>query len=129
MFDIENYVAMLLGNTRKAGLSNADVKELCDNKWLSGIEKSNQSELMLKTERGDAEQETVKVVKKTSRKMKVYGKWNYRNKFNPTIILGGAWLKEWGFEIDSPIVVQCEDGKLTIIKQDIDDQAGQETKT
>ncbi len=128
MIDIENYAKMILRNTIKAGLSSANARELYYNRRMSGIEMPNQSEFMLKTKRGDAEQKTVKIVKKTSRKMKVYGKWNYRKKLNPTIILGGAWLKEWGFEIDTPIVVQCENGKLTIMKQDVDNQVDKKTE-
>ena len=71
MIDIENYAKMILRNTIKAGLSSANARELYYNRRMSGIEMPNQSEFMLKTKRGDAEQKTVKIVKKTSRKMKV----------------------------------------------------------
>lgn len=56
-------------------------------------------------------------MKKTNRKMKVYQQSGYHYKPTPTITLKGTWLEEWGFTIDTPIIVQCEDGKLTIIKQ------------
>ncbi len=32
----------------------------------------------------------------------------------PTIILKGQWLKKYGFDMNTPILVSCEDGKLTI---------------
>lgn len=49
--------------------------------------------------------------------MKVYAQSGYRYKPTPTITLKGAWLEEWGFMIDTPVIVKCEKGKLTIIKQ------------
>jgi hypothetical protein len=57
-------------------------------------------------------------MKKTNRQMKVYAQSGYRYKPTPTITLKGAWLEEWGFMIDTPVIVQCENGKLTIIKQE-----------
>ena len=57
-------------------------------------------------------------MKKTDRQMKVYAQSGYRYKPTPTITLKGAWLEEWGFMIDTPVIVQCENGKLTIIKQE-----------
>lgn len=53
-------------------------------------------------------------MKKTNRKMKVYAQSGYQYKPTPTITLKGAWLEEWGFMIDTPIIVHCEEGKLTI---------------
>ncbi len=49
--------------------------------------------------------------------MKVYAQSGYHYKSTPTITLKGRWLEEWGFTIDTPIIVQCEEGKLTITKQ------------
>lgn len=49
--------------------------------------------------------------------MKVYEQSGQNYKSVPTIILKGDWLKDWGFAVGIPIIVQCEDGKLTIIKQ------------
>jgi len=49
--------------------------------------------------------------------MKVYAQSGYHYKSTPTITLKGKWLEEWGFKIDTPIIVQYEEGKLTIIKQ------------
>lgn len=49
--------------------------------------------------------------------MKVYAQSSYQYKPTPTITLKGKWLEEWGFKIDTPVIVQCEEGKLTIIKQ------------
>lgn len=34
----------------------------------------------------------------------------------PFINLRGKWLQELGFEIDTPIKVECEEGKLVITK-------------
>lgn len=50
--------------------------------------------------------------------MKVYGQSGYQYKPTPTITLKGAWLEDWGFTIDTPIIIQCEDGKLVITKQE-----------
>lgn len=50
--------------------------------------------------------------------MKVYNQSGYRYKSTPTITLKGQWLKECGFEAGTPIIVQCEGGRLIIIKND-----------
>lgn len=60
-------------------------------------------------------------MKKTNREMKVYAQSGYHYKPTPTITLKGAWLEEWGFTIDTPIIVQCGDGKLTIIIQETEE--------
>lgn len=57
-------------------------------------------------------------MKKVNRTMKVYGQSGYQYKPTPTITLKGAWLEDWGFTIDTPIIIQCEDGKLVITKQE-----------
>ena len=36
----------------------------------------------------------------------------------PAINLKGLWLKELGFEISTPVKVECEEGKLIITKID-----------
>lgn len=51
---------------------------------------------------------------KESRTMKVCEQSGYNYKSTPTIMLKGQWLKECGFDIGTKIVVQCENGKLTI---------------
>jgi len=56
-------------------------------------------------------------MEKINRQMKVYAQSGYQYKPTPTITLKGKWLEEWGFKIDTPVIVQCEEGKLTIIKQ------------
>lgn len=56
-------------------------------------------------------------MKKAIRKMKVYEQSGYQYRPTPTITLKGKWLEEWGFTIGMPVIVQCEEGKLTIIKQ------------
>ena len=46
--------------------------------------------------------------------MKVYGQSGYKYKEIPTIILKGEYLRDLGFEPGTPILVNCEGGKLTI---------------
>lgn len=58
--------------------------------------------------------------------MKVYAQSGYRYKPTPTITLKGAWLEEWGFMIDTPVIVQCEDRKLTITIQELEEGNNQE---
>lgn len=57
------------------------------------------------------------IIKDNDRKMKVYEQSGYHYKPTPTITLKGKWLEEWGFKIGTHIIVNCEEGKLTIIKQ------------
>lgn len=63
----------------------------------------------------------MKAIKKTNRQIKVYEQSGYHYKATPTITLKGAWLEEWGFTIGTPVIVQCEEGKLTIIKQELEE--------
>lgn len=49
-----------------------------------------------------------------SRSLKVRAQSGYMYKPTPTIILKGQWLKNLGFDIDDPIRVECENGKLTV---------------
>jgi len=51
---------------------------------------------------------------KKYREMKVYEQGGYKYKPTPTITLKGQWLGELGFDIDTPIIVKCEGGRLTI---------------
>lgn len=53
---------------------------------------------------------------KEYRDMKVYEQSGYHYKPTPTITLKGNWLQELGFEINTPITVKCEDGRLIITK-------------
>ncbi len=55
-------------------------------------------------------------IEKSNRKMKVCEQSGYHYKPTLTITLKGRWLEEWGFMINTPIIVQCEDGQLTITK-------------
>ena len=52
--------------------------------------------------------------RKDCRNLKVHGSSGYNYKETPTIIMKGDWLKEFGFDSNTAIVVKCEDGKLTI---------------
>lgn len=51
---------------------------------------------------------------KKIRELKVFGQSGYHYKTTPTIMLKGLWLKDLGFDIDSLIRVECENGKLII---------------
>lgn len=53
---------------------------------------------------------------KKERKMKVCAQSGYKYKDTSTIILKGDWLKACGFEPGTPIVVECDEGKLMISK-------------
>ncbi len=55
---------------------------------------------------------------KEYRNMKVYEQSGYRYKSTPTIMLKGQWLKDLGFSENTPIVVRCEGGRLTITRAD-----------
>lgn len=60
---------------------------------------------------------------KEYRNLKVYEQTSYnfyghRYTSTPTIVLKGQWLRELGFEKGEKIVVHCEDGKLTISKDE-----------
>lgn len=57
-------------------------------------------------------------MKKTIRNLTVTCQSYYRHIRPPAIVMKGAWLKEWGFEKDTPIAVYCENDKLTVVKQD-----------
>lgn len=52
---------------------------------------------------------------KKKRRLKVYGQSNgYNYKNVPAIVLKGKWLEAAGFDIGSELLVECEEGKLTI---------------
>lgn len=52
---------------------------------------------------------------KKNRRLKVYGQSNgYNYQDVPTIVLKGKWLEAAGFNIGSDLLVECENGKLTI---------------
>ena len=55
---------------------------------------------------------------KEYRNMKVYEQSGYHYKSTPAIMLKGQWLRELGFEENTPIIVNCEDGILTITRAD-----------
>lgn len=55
---------------------------------------------------------------KDYRNMKVYEQSGYQYKSTPAIMLKGQWLRELGFEENTPITVHCEDGILTIKRTD-----------
>lgn len=55
---------------------------------------------------------------KEYRNLKVYGQGGYRHDPTPIITLKGKWLEELGFDINAPIEVKCEGGRLTITRAD-----------
>lgn len=60
--------------------------------------------------------------KNTIRNLKVYEQGGYNYKSTPTIMLKGQWLRELGFEANTPISVQCENGKLTIVPREPEEE-------
>jgi len=54
-------------------------------------------------------------MKKDMRKFKVYKQSGYQYKPTPTITLKGKWLEELGFGVGTPLIVQCNEGKLVIV--------------
>ena len=55
---------------------------------------------------------------KKYREIKVIEQSGYRYKPTPTIMLKGQWMAELGFDINRPVLVKCEGGKLTITPRD-----------
>ena len=53
---------------------------------------------------------------KRIRNMKVLEQSGYKYKPTPAIMLKGKWLAEFGFDIATPVQVQCEEGRLVITK-------------
>lgn len=69
------------------------------------------------------------MTKKTTRKLKVYSQSVYRYKDTPTVMLKGQWLKKLGFDSDTHISVECENGKLTIVPRELEKEAIRTTVT
>ena len=56
---------------------------------------------------------------KKNRRLKVYGQSNgYNYQSVPTIVLKGKWLEAAGFKVGSDILVEYENGRLTISAED-----------
>lgn len=53
---------------------------------------------------------------KDTRNIKVCGQSGYNYKPTPAIMLKGQWLKEAGFDIGAQVKVQCENGRLVILR-------------
>ena len=52
---------------------------------------------------------------KKNRRLKVYGQSNgYNYQEVPAIVLKGKWLGAAGFDIGADLLVECENGNLTI---------------
>ena len=56
------------------------------------------------------------MMKKTTRKLKVYSQSGYRYKDTPTIMLKGQWLERLGFDCGDQIEVECGDKRIVISK-------------
>ncbi len=54
---------------------------------------------------------------KKCRKLKVCAQSGYRYEAVPAIRLKGKWLQEYGFDLNTHISVNCEEGKLIITKE------------
>lgn len=59
---------------------------------------------------------------KNIRNLKVCEKSGYNYRGTPTITLKGQWLRELGFDSNTPIAVQCENGKLTIVPREPEEE-------
>ncbi|MCR5488225.1 MAG: type I toxin-antitoxin system SymE family toxin [Lachnospiraceae bacterium] len=46
------------------------------------------------------------------------GLHSFHNVYVPSISLSGKWLEQLGFDIDTPIAVECSDGRLVITRRD-----------
>ena len=51
---------------------------------------------------------------KNCRQLKVHRSSGYQYQDTPAIVMKGNWLKEYGFDSDTAINVECENGKLII---------------
>lgn len=54
---------------------------------------------------------------KEYRKLTVSEQSGYRHRRTPAIRIQGRWLEELGFEMGDRVDVKCEDGRLTITKE------------
>lgn len=59
------------------------------------------------------------MAKKNVRELKVCAQSGYQYKDVPQVQLKGAWLREFGFAENTPISVQCEDGRLVITQRQL----------
>ena len=61
------------------------------------------------------------------RKLKVHSASDKNYIPTPAIILKGKWLGKYGFEMNTPISVNCEDGRITIEPRNPDPMVVDET--
>ena len=61
---------------------------------------------------------------KTTRNLKVIEQSGYRYQVTPTVMLKGKWLSEFGFDIGTPVIVECEDGRIIITKEKAIEEIG-----
>ena len=56
---------------------------------------------------------------KKNRRLKVYGQSNgYNYQEVPAIVLKGKWLGAAGFDIGADLLVECDEGRLTVCAVD-----------
>lgn len=59
------------------------------------------------------------MIEKKKRRLKVYGQSNgYNYQEVPAIVLKGKWLEVAGFDIGTNLLVECDEGKLTVCAVD-----------
>ena len=66
---------------------------------------------------------------KNTRNLKVYSQSGHNYKDTPTIMLKGQWLKKLGFDSNTCISVQCENGRLTIVPREPEEEIIRTTVT
>ena len=55
---------------------------------------------------------------KKNRRLQVYEQAGYGYKQVPAIVMRGKWLKECGFDVGTRYRVECEAGRLVIVKEE-----------
>ena len=66
---------------------------------------------------------------KKNRKLKVYEQAGYGYKEVPAIVLRGKWLKECGFDVGMEYRVECEEGRLVIVREELELEKKEVDKT
>jgi len=56
--------------------------------------------------------------RKNCRQLKVHRSSGYQYQDTPAIIMKGNWLKEFGFDSNTAINVECENGRLIITSRE-----------
>ena len=67
---------------------------------------------------GNKAKEEMDMTSKKNRRLKVYEQAGYGYKEVPAIVMRGKWLKECGFDVGTRYRVECEEGRLVIVRKD-----------